>query len=213
MSTLRTQNKGIRAAIYTAYLAPVSVFCIMTLLFLLPRFYFTYQGETHEAMGLFTLVSNTWQTCREAFAAKSIGPDTLTFAYVMSGAVILFWILWAWYLILSLHSLLCTVVAFSYPPTSLVSNRTKKLFLFAWFNHPCYVLFQLIPLAITCFPYLFLSLSDRKLGMIMDVTFFGIPDILILLLLTAASYAFFFKTLSAQQTLHMDLFRLYKKKQ
>ena len=212
MSTNRPYDRGARFAIYSAYLFPV-VLCILTvLLFALPRFYFSYENETHESMGLFTLVENTWKICQDAFEAQSIGPDTMNFAYVMSFCVILFWIGLIWFVILALHSLLCTCIAFASDPTSILSNRTKKLFQFAWFNYPLYVIFHLIPLLISFFPQILRSQYASKLGISVKLNYFGIPDPWILAFATLASLALFFGTLSQQQALHLDMFRLYKKR-
>ena len=212
MSALSKENRGARFAIYLAYLFPAVLCALTALLFALPRFYFSNNGETHESMGLFTLIDNTWSICQDAFEAKTIGPDTMNFAYVMSFCVILFWIGFVWFIILALHSLLCTGVAFASDPTSTLSNRTKKLFLFAWFNHPVYVIFHLIPLLISLFPQILLSQYASKLGISVKIHYFGIPDPWILALATIASLALFFATLTQQQELHLDMFRLYKKR-
>lgn len=212
MSDLEKSARGARLAIYTAYLFPVLLCTVSILLFALPRFYFTYGGETHESMGLFTLIGNTWDICQSAMNAQKIGPDTLNFAYVMSFCVIFFWICLVWFIILALHSLICTCVAFAAKPTSTLANRTKKLFQFAWFNHPLYVIFHLLPFLISFFPQVLLSLYDSKLGMIMEISYLGISDQWIIALLTATSLIFFFATRSYQQELHLDMFRLYKRK-
>lgn len=212
MSTPFKTDRTARFAVYTAYLFPV-LLCILTvLLFALPRFYFSYGNETHESMGLFTLIGNTWEICQDAFDAKNIGPDTLNFAYVMSFCVIFFWISLVWFIILALHSLLCTCVAFASEPTSILSNRSKKLFMFAWFNYPLYVIFHLIPLLISFFPQILLSQYASKLGIEVKINYFGIPDPWIIALATIASLVLFFATLSQQQALHLDMFRLYKKR-
>ena len=209
-----SKEKNVRAvlAVWCAYLAPVLLCAVTILLCALPRFYFTYAGITHEGMGLFSLVSNTWNSCQDALDTTGIGPNALVFAYVMLFFTIVFWIGLVWLVILALHSLLCPIFAFHASPTSTLSNRAKKLFGFVWFNHPCYAIFHFIPLVLSFFPQILLAFYDSRLGMPMEITYFGIPDQLILATVTALSLFLFFFTLPLQESLRLDMFRLYKKR-
>ncbi len=203
---------GARLSVYAAYLAPFVVWAVTMILFSLPRFSFTYLGEEHEAMGMFTLLSNTWDTCQGAFDAKDVTPDILFFARTMTVYTVLFWVVLVWFTVLALHSLFCPLIAFSCKPTSTASNRIKQIFAFAYFNRVFYAIFQTLPFLLTLFPNILLACYDSKMGMKMTLSYRGIPDPLLIFILFAVSVALFLLTLNQQRTLHIDMFRLYKRR-
>lgn len=203
---------GTRIAIYAAYLAPFVIWGTMAILFSSSRMFFTYLGQEHETMSMFSLLSNTWDTCQAALDANTITPGAIAFARIMSVFTVLFWIGFVWFTILAFHSLFCPLIAFSYQPTSTAANRTKQIFAFAYCNRAVYVIFQALPILLSLFPYLLLSFYESKMAIKMTVSFQGIPDVLLLLLLTTLSVFLFLFTAQAQREAHIDMFRLYKKR-
>lgn len=206
------RERILRALIPVVYVLPAAV-CILTLvLFSVPRFSYIYLRIEHESMGMFTLLKNTWESCQATFDAKSVFYEQALFAYAMTAYTIVFWALLVVYVFFALYSSACACVAFSNKPTSDRANYAKKLFVFVCFNRTTYIILQLLPILLATFPYILRSHYESKLGMVMSLSYRGIPDFLILLLAVTLSMLAFLITLPLQRTLHLDMFRFYKRK-
>ena len=89
-------------------------------------------------------------------------------------------------------------------------NKLKRIYRIAVPNRVFFVFYQLLPIVPTIFPYLFQLLCKRMLGQTMKVYYYGIPDWIVVMLLTAASVSLFLTSLRSQKSNKMDLFRIYK---
>lgn len=202
----------LRKLVPTVYFLPAVVGILTLILFAVPRFGFVFLGEEHEFMSLFTLLESTWESCQAALRSTDVYYETIMFSRTMIAYSIAFWVLLVAYLFFVLWSCACAAVAFANKPTSDLANQAKKLFVFACFNRPVYVAFQLMPVLLAFFPRILLSQYKSKLGMIMTVSYQGLSTPVILLLAVTLSALVFLLSLSAQRTLHLDMFRFYKRR-
>ena len=201
-----------RALIVAVYLLPAVTALITLLLFARPRFYFLYLGIEHEPMSLFTLLKNTWESCQVTLRADNALYEYFMFSRTMIAYSIAFWTLLVAYLFFAFYSATCACVALSNKPTSTLSNHAKKLFVFACFNRPVYIIFQIMPIILALFPRVLLSQYHSKLGMLMTLSYHGLSTPLILFFLVSLSSLAFLLSLSSQRSLHLDMFRFYKRR-
>ena len=94
-------------------------------------------------------------------------------------------------------------------PTPL-GNKLKRIYRIFVPNRGFFVFFQILPIVPAIFPYLLQWFSKNVYDPWMRVYYYGVPDWIIVFLLSAASITLFLTSLSAQKAHRMDLFRIYK---
>ena len=195
-----------------AHLLPIFCATVLLLLACIPHFFYLADGTTRNTLSLFELMGNTYNS-GTTFLGGTIQGTTadLYFYFVM---LTLFWVS---VLCMVLYGLFCVATALMTcfvwtpmrTPTEL-ENKLKRAYRILVPNRGFFVVFQLLPLIPSLFPYLFGLFANRMLGQNMRVYYLGIPDFVIILLLGAASLTLFFVTLSDQKHNKMDLFRIFK---
>ncbi len=194
------------------YLLPLILGILFLVFAFVPHLYFVYDGAVHETMSPISLVNNTWETCQALLEGDSEDPYAIIFSYVMTFFVILYWIFVALYAFFVALLTVCSIRAFSVPPTHRVANKSKRWLHLLCPNRVCYVLFGLLPIFPSFFPYILSHFYYTRLGLKMKVFFFGLPDPVWVIGLVLAAECAFLLTLNLQARTHLDLFRLYKKK-
>ena len=89
-------------------------------------------------------------------------------------------------------------------------NKLKRAYRIFVPNRGFFVFYQILPIAPALFPHLFQLFCKKMLGQTMKVYYYGIPDWIVVAILTTAAITLFLTTLSAQKENKMDLFRIYK---
>ena len=201
-----------RALIRTVYLLPLIIGLLCLLLAFLPHLWFNYGGEVQKTMSPMDLLSNTWSVCNDALNAEAGEADVIFFSHIMIAFCVLVWISVILYALYAVMVAIFSIRSFSAPPTNRIANRSKRWLHLLCPNAVCYVLFGLLPIFPSFFPYLLSHFYQTRLWIDAKVFFFGPPDpvwVIILVLLLELS---FLLTRKMQAAEHMDMFRLYKKK-
>jgi len=203
-----------RALIRVAYLLPLLCGVILCILAAVPHIYFINDGEAHETLSTFSLVSNTFSYCGTILDGSVQASNyAVVFSYAMIAFCILFWVGVVTYAIMALSTAICSTVAFAYPPTAKEANRAKRWFRLFCANRVLLVIPHLLILLSAAFPQILLYFYRNQLGYIrMSLHFFGIADLWIALVLMLLCLTAHFALLPMQTKEHMDLFRLYKSK-
>ncbi len=195
-----------------AYLLPILCALVLLLLACIPHFFYLADGSTRSTLSLFELMGNTYKS-GTTFLGGSVQGTTadLYFYFVM---LTLFWVS---VVSMIFYGIFCVATAamtcFVWTPMrtpSELENKLKRAYRILVPNRGFFVFFQILPLIPSLFPYLFGLFANRMLGQNMRVYYLGIPDFVIVLLLSAASLTLFFVTLSDQKHNKTDLFRIFK---
>ena len=195
-----------------AYLLPIFCATVLLLLACIPHFFYLADGTTRNTLSLFELMGNTYNSGTTFLGGTVQGTTAdLYFYFVM---LTLFWVS---VVCMVLYGIFCIATAcmtcFVWSPLrtpSELENKLKRAYRILVPNRGFFVVFQLLPLIPSLFPYFFGLFANRMLGQNMRVYYLGIPDFVIILLLGAASLTLFFVTLSDQKHNKMDLFRIFK---
>ena len=89
-------------------------------------------------------------------------------------------------------------------------NKFKRAYRIFVPNRGFFVFYQILPIVPAIFPHLFQLFCKNMLGQTMKVYYYGIPDWIVVSILTVVAITLFFASLSAQKEHKMDLFRIYK---
>ena len=199
-----------RALIHLCYLLP-AIFGILLLIYAsVPHMWFVYDGEAYSTMNLFELQSNAWDFYEQIKAGKIESAVAVTwFEQLLPVVSALFWILPIVYAVVVLAITVCSVVAFSFEPTTRVANRTKRILHLICPNRISYLLFPLLPLFSALFPQLLLWLY-RMQGMSIRLYTFFVADWILVLVFTVLNAVAFILLLPLQNESRMDMFRIYK---
>ena len=199
-----------RALIHLCYFLP-GIFGIVLLIYAaVPHLWFVYEGEAYTTMNLFELQSNSWEFY-EQIQAGEVENNTVVvwFEQLLPVVSALFWILPIVYAFVVLLITGCSIVAFSFEPTSRIANRTKRILYMVCPNRVTYLLFPLLPLFSSLFPQLLLWLY-RWQGLSIRLYTFFVADWIFVLILAVLNAAVFILLLPLQNEAHMDMFRIYK---
>lgn len=210
-----------RPLIRITYCLPLLFGIVMLIHASVPHVFYIYMQDNVPNMGedqsLFGLMSSTWKLCTAWIKGTAEGtaegtPNAFYFSYMMNTAVVISWIAMVLYALTAIPAAICSFIAFSFPPTSRVSNQAKRWLQLFCPNRVLYVLALLLPLIPTSFS-LFLQFGYRKLMHYdMTVHYQGISDLALAAILTAISLAAFLLLLPAQRDEQMDMYRLCKPK-
>ncbi len=205
-------HKARRALIRIAYLSPAAVGAVLLIYACIPHLFFIWNGTAYDTLSPLSLVGRTWSECRALGEASSASGGAVMFSFVMTAAVVVFWICLILYASYAVAVGICSCRAFAFSPTDAEANRAKRWMQFFCPNRPLFVLSGLLPIVCAAFPTLLLSCYRNYLFYDMSLGVIGIPDLLLAALLCLLSLSLYLFTLRAQAEEHMDLFRLYKAK-
>ncbi len=203
-------NPAHRALIHLCYLLPL-IFGILLLIYAaVPHLWFVYNGDAYSTMNLFELQSNAWDFYEQIEAGTVENSAAVTwFKDLLPVVSALFWILPILYALVATMITVCSIVAFSFEPTSRTANRTKRILQLICPNRVAYLLVPLLPLFSSLFPQLLLWLY-RMQGMNIRLYTFFVADWILVLIFAAINAAVFILLLPMQNEEHLDMFRIYK---
>ena len=200
------------AGVRIAYLLPCLIGAILLFLALLPHLFYRVGNEVYSTLSLFKLLDNTHESCMGFLNGTKEGTTTeLYFHFVMYAFWLLSVISMVLYGIFVIFTTAMTVFIWTPHATPTpTANKLKRAYRIAVPNRGFFVFFQILPVLPSLFPYFLQHFSRTVLGQKMYAHYYGIPDFIIVLILSAASVTLFLTTLRAQKENQMDLFRIYK---
>ena len=203
-------NPTHRALIHLCYFLP-AIFGILLLIYAaVPHLWFVYNGDAYSTMNLFELQDNAWDFYNQIQAGAIESSSAVTwFEELLPIVSALFWILSVLYAILATAIAVCTMVAFSFEPTTRIANRTKRVLHLVCPNRVSYLLLPLLPLIPALFPQLMLLLY-RLQGLKISLYTFFVADWILVLIFAVVNAVVFFLLLPMQSEEHLDMFRIYK---
>lgn len=206
----RYSNPAHRALIHLCYLLP-AIFGIVLLVYAaVPHLWFVYDGDAYSTMNLFELQSNAWEFYEQIkTGAIESTAAVVWFEQLLPVVSALFWILPIVYALVEAMITVCSIVAFSFEPTSRTANRTKRILHLICPNRVTYLLLPLLPLFSALFPQLMLWLY-RLQGMNIRLYTFFLVDWILVLILAVLNAVVFILLLPMQNEEHLDMFRIYK---
>lgn len=206
----RYSNPAHRALIHLCYLLP-ALFGISLLIYAaVPHLWFVYEGEAYSTMNLFDLQRNAWDFYEKIEAgAVEHSAVVVWFEELLPIVSALFWILPIVYALVASMITVCSIVAFSFEPTSRTANRTKRILQLVCPNRVTYLLMPLLPLFSALFPQLMLWLY-RWQGMNIRLYTFFVADWILVLIFAVLNALVFILLLPMQSEEHLDMFRIYK---
>ena len=200
----------LRTALHGVYLLPLLCFLIFCIYSAIPHIWFVYESQAHETVSLFELWQNVSQTCQSAQNSGTADEATLQFADLMGAASVFFWIVIALYGIFALATAVCSTVAFLAPPTSVLSNKTKRILGLICPSRIVYLLLSLLPLLPALFPHLLTFAYRTFLGLEIKAHAAPFADWVLALILVALTVIPYIATLPYQASERLDLFRIYR---
>lgn len=206
------QKPRLVAGVRLAYLFPCLVGILLLFLAILPHLFYRVGSKVYSTLSLFKLLENTHESCMGFFNGTKEGTTAqLYFHFVMFAFWLLSVISMLLYGVFVLSTMVMTVFVWTpYSPPTPTVNKLKRAYRIAVPNRGFFVFFQILPVLPSLFPYFLQHFSRTVLGQKMYAHYYGIPDFIIVLVLSAASITLFLTTLSAQKDNRMDLFRIYK---
>ena len=203
-------NPTHRALIHVCYLLP-AIFGILLLIYAaIPHLWFVYEGNLYSTMNLFELQDNAWGFYDQIQSGAIESSSAVTwFEQLLPIVSALFWILPIVYALVVILITGCSIVAFSYEPTTRIANRTKRVLHLVCPNRATYLLLPLLPLFSSLFPQLLLWLY-RLQGMRIRLYTFFLADWILVLIFAVLNAVVFILLLPLQNEAHMDMFRIYK---
>ena len=206
----RYSNPTHRALIHLCYLLPAILGILLLIYAAIPHLWFVYNGDAYSTMNLFELQSNAWDFYEQIQSGTVENSTAVTwFEDLFPIVSALFWILPIVYALLVAMITVCSIVAFSFEPTSRIANRTKRILHLVCPNRVTYILLPLLPLFSALFPQLMLWLY-RLQGMKIGLYTFFVADWILVLIFVALNAAVFILLLPMQNEEHLDMFRIYK---
>ena len=206
----RYVNPTHRALIHLCYFLP-AIFGILLIIYAaVPHLWFVYNGEAYSTMNLFELQENAWDFYMQVQSGAIESNEAVVwFEDLLPVVSALFWILPILYAILVLAITVCSIVAFSFDPTTRIANRTKRILHMVCPNRVTYLLIPLLPLFSSLFPQLMLWLY-RLQGMDIRLYNFFLADWILVLIFAVVNAVVFILLLPMQNEAHLDMFRIYK---
>lgn len=208
MSNLSVRTR--RILIQLCYLLP-ALFGILLLIYAaVPHLWFVYNKEAYSTMDLFELQGNAWEFYEQIQAGKIESTSAVVwFEQLLPIVSALFWILPIVYAFVTVLVTVCSLVAFSYEPTTRIANRTKCILHLICPNRITYLLFPLLPLFSSLLPQLLLWLYQWQ-GMNIRLYTFFVADWVLVLVFALLNAVAFILLLPLQSESRMDMFRIYK---
>lgn len=208
MSYLSTRAR--RVLIHLCYFLPALFGIVLLIYASVPHLWFVYNGEAYSTMNLFELQGNAWDFYAQIEAGLIESNESVVwFEQLLPVVSILFWVLPILYALVTLMVTVCSVVAFSFEPTSRIANRTKRILHLVCPNRVTYLLMPLLPLFSSLFPQLLLWLY-RWQGLNIRLCNFFVSDWILVLIFAVVNAVVFILLLPVQNEAHLDMFRIYK---
>ncbi len=206
----RYSNPTHRALIHLCYLLPAILGILLLIYAAVPHLWFVYDGDAYSTMNLFELQENAWDFYEQIQSGTVENSAAVTwFEDLFPIVSALFWILPIVYALIVAMITVCSIVAFSFEPTTRIANRTKRILQLVCPNRVTYLLLPLLPLFSALFPQLMLWLY-RLQGMKIGLYTFFVADWILVLIFAALNAAVFILLLPMQSEEHLDMFRIYK---
>lgn len=206
----RYSNPTHRALIHLCYLLPAILGILLLIYAAVPHLWFVYNGDAYSTMNLFELQENAWDFYEQIRSGTVENSAAVTwFEDLFPIVSALFWILPIVYALIVAMITVCSIVAFSFEPTTRIANRTKRILQLVCPNRVTYLLLPLLPLFSALFPQLMLWLY-RLQGMKIGLYTFFVADWILVLIFAALNAAVFILLLPMQSEEHLDMFRIYK---
>ncbi len=211
---MENTNKSQIALIRICYLLP-PILAIFYLFFgYLPHFYYLSDGEAMANISLFSLMSNTLQSCKGFLNGTASGTTAdLYFSYVILSIWALSLLAMILYALFAIANAAAAILIW-FPdskPTKNV-NLAKKIYRMIVPNRFFYGVSCFLPCFPALFPYFLQRFYRTIIGVNPTVHYFGLPDPFITILLGIACVVIFALTKNAQSNLRMTPFKLYKVK-
>ena len=208
MSNMSVRTR--RILIQLCYLLP-ALFGILLLIYAaVPHLWFVYNKEAYSTMDLFELQGNAWEFYEQIQAGKIENTSAVVwFEQLLPVVSALFWILPILYAFMAVAITVCSLVAFSYEPTTRIANRTKRILHMVCPNRITYLLLPLLPLFSSLLPQLLLWLYQWQ-GMSIRLYTYFVADWILVLVFAVLNAVAFILLLPLQSEARMDMFRIYK---
>ena len=208
MSNMSVRTR--RILIQLCYLLP-ALFGILLLIYAaVPHLWFVYNKEAYSTMDLFELQGNAWEFYEQIQAGKIENTSAVVwFEQLLPVVSALFWILPILYAFMAVAITVCSLVAFSYEPTTRIANRTKRILHMVCPNRITYLLLPLLPLFSSLLPQLLLWLYQWQ-GMSIRLYTYFVADWILVLVFALLNAVAFILLLPLQSEARMDMFRIYK---
>ena len=206
----RYVNPTHRALIHLCYLLPAIFGILLFVYAAIPHLWFVYNGEAYSTMNLFELQENAWEFYEQVqVGAIESNEAVVWFEQLLPIVSALFWILPIVYALVVAMITVCSIVAFSFEPTTRIANRTKRILHLICPNRATYLLMPLLPLFSALFPQLMLWLYQWQ-GMNIRLYNFFLADWILVLIFAVINAVVFILLLPMQNEAHLDMFRIYK---
>ena len=203
-------NPTHRALIHFCYLLPAILGILLFVYAAVPHLWFVYNGEAYSTMNLFELQENAWEFYEQVQAGAIESNEAVVwFEQLLPIVSALFWILPIVYALVVAMITVCSIVAFSFEPTTRIANRTKRILHLICPNRATYLLMPLLPLFSALFPQLMLWLYQWQ-GMNIRLYNFFLADWILVLIFAVVNAVVFILLLPMQNEAHLDMFRIYK---
>lgn len=195
-----------------AYLMPLICGILFCFLAWIPHLFYQAGSDVYSTLSLFELLNNTYEEGMKFLTGTAKGTTADFYFYLV---MLAFWALSLLCIVLYglfavFTAIMTTFVWTPYAAPTIRGNNLKRAYRIAVPNRGFFVFFQVLPLFPAFYPYVLQMFSKKLLGQTMKAYYYGIPDWIIVLVLTAISIALFVLSLSAQKENKMDLFRIYK---
>ncbi|MBR2722546.1 MAG: hypothetical protein IKB75_07230 [Clostridia bacterium] len=210
----KPQNSTVKALIHIAYWLPLVTFLTLLIYAAIPHLYLVVENKPLGTISYFQLLINTWEQAFTAFGASDTPVNQSFFSYITLGYALLSWACIAFYGVFSILCAVCTTRAFAADPTSQESNRAKAIFRILCPNRICFFLFQILPILQTLLPTVLVLCFEEFTPLMgkIHIHYLLLPDWLLAVIAILVTVTFFCALLPSQNSLHRDMFRLYKAK-
>lgn len=202
-----------RAAIRLSYIYPLLLISAFTVLSIVPHIFFVYGATVQDTLSLFSLMGNgvsiSWQMLTgqlEGTTAEAAFSRAVIVYFVVSVlCLVFFWIT-------ALLQAVFGSYVFSLQPTSDAANKAKRWFRFLCPNRALLCISHLLLIVPLCFPQMLGYFYHQYLGISAVPHYLGFHDLWVVGALLVVDVLLLFATLPWQDTEHMDLYRLYRKR-
>ena len=207
-------SKPTRALIRIAYFLPLLIAVLLLVFAILPHLFYFYEGDPKQSKGLFELMSDAWDfSFKQLDGTIESTPDTMYFPYLMIFSVALSYVCVFLYALAAIPSAICSLIAFTFPPTSKTSNKAKRWLHLFCPNRTTFAIFQLLPIFPACFPLILERCQRTMFALDLHIYYdLNLPDWVIVSIAVCIPLILWLALLPAQDREHMDMFRLYKSK-
>lgn len=197
-----------RATCRTIFLLPLISFVIFCIYAAIPHVWFVYDGKAQPTMSLFSLQANAWESAEIMRNNTDAASVNLTSAITLLS--ILFWVFLGLVGLYALLTAVCSLVAFSQPPTSRLSNRSKRVLGLLCPNRITYLILPVFLIIPALFPQMMELSYLTAAGIEMHAHAFPCYDFVTALIAIALTVIPYLATLPWQSEERLDLFRIYR---